>query len=390
MSLRYLFYLMDFKNFLLFALLVFSYPVITNGQETFHNFGNVQVHHNGTIGFYSNMVNDGDFSERKGLVGFYNDAQSAISGAYSPSFYDFEVAVENNLVLDIPITVANSLNFIYGNIITARNNKSVYVQFLKKASYDGAVDLSKVDGQVAMEGQNEFTFPVGNVAKLRPITIKFMDGSFFAKCQYYNEDPKNPVSFYESFDTSKKHVGIGEINSKEFWVLSSTGIIQLTLSWDSESDLSSKISNIENVIVVGWSKEKEQWENLGNSFYDGDPNEGIISSNPFNANNYSVFTVGTSFELSDNLTENYLITPDADGVNDNLIIEITRQSPNNKLMIFNRKGQLVYELSNYQDEFKGLANKGNGNNLLSKGTYFYLLELHDLNTKHQGYFYIHR
>jgi len=360
------------------------------GQGTFHNYGNVQVHKNGNVGFHSDLVNDGVFSESKGLIGFFSEFQSSISGTSSPTFYDLEVAVENNLFIDIPITVCNSLNFIYGSIQTARSDKNIYVQLAKQASYEGAVDMSKIDGHVAIKGQKEFMFPVGYQDKLRPLGIRFVDGVFFAKCEYYAENPNNPLSFYENFDTSKKPITIGEISTNEFWGLGTTGTIQVTLTWEAESNLSSKIDEIENVIVVGWSKEKEQWENLGNAIFEGNLETGTVSSNPFNANNYEVFTIGSSFKLSHNIPANYVITPNSDGINDNLVIKLANQSQKNILKIFDESGKLVYEMSSYKGEFSGTANRGSGAKLLPKGTYFYFLELTDLNMKHSGYLYIQR
>lgn len=382
--------MLHIKYFLFLGVLLFLHPLLSSGQGTFHNFGNVQVHNGGTIGFFSNLVNDGVLTESKGLAGFYNENQSLISGAFSPQFYDLEIAVEQNLFIDIPITVSNSLKFIYGDIKSPRNDKSVYVQLLKNASYEGAVDFSKIDGHAALEGQREFTFPVGYEAQLRPLSIKFIDGVFLSKCEYFAENPNNPISFYKTFDTSKKSIDLGEINAKEFWSLTTSGVIQISLTWDTESDLSSKINDMNKVIVVGWSKGNEQWENLGNTLVEGNPEMGKVSSNPFNANDYDIFTVGTLLELSDSSSENYVITPNSDGVNDTLIFKITRQSPKNKILIFDRAGKLVYEMSNYQDEFTGSANRGSAAKLLPKGTYFYLLELHDLNIKNQGYVYINR
>lgn len=376
-------------KYFLFLSAIFFQPLLISGQETFHNFGNVQIHNEGTIGFYSNLANDGIFGERKGLASFFNENESLISGEVIPQFYNLEIAVENHLYIDVPIMVSNSLRFIYGDIKTAINDKNVYVHLLENASYEGVVDLSKLDGQSAIEGQKEFVFPVGNQTKLRPFGIKFIDGMFFAKCKYYQENPNNPLSLYQSFDTSKKLISIGEINSEEFWSLTTSGIIQTTLSWDTNSDFLSKIDNTENVIVVGWSKVNEQWENLGNAKVEGSTDKGKVTSIPFNANDYEVFTVGTLFELNENLPGNYVLTPNSDGVHDNLVINITKQSPKNKIMIFDRTGKLVYEMSNYQDEFTGSSNRGSGPKFLPKGTYFYLLELDDLNIKHQGYFYIH-
>ena len=382
--------MLHFKYFLFLGVLFFFQPNQTFGQGTFHNFGNVQVHDDGAIGFFSNLVNDGVLTESKGLAGFYNENHSLISGAFSPQFYDLEIAVEQSLFIDIPISISNSLKFIYGDIKSPRNDKSVYVQLLKNATYEGAVDFSKIDGHAALEGQREFTFPVGYEAQLRPLSIKFIDGVFLSKCEYFAENPNNPKSFYKTFDTAKKSIDLGVINSKEFWSLTTSGVIQITLIWDAESHLSSKINEMNKVIVVGWSKGNEQWENLGNAFVEGNPEIGKVSSNPFNANDYDIFTVGTLLESGDSRSENYVITPNSDGVNDNLIIKITRQSPKNKILIFDRAGKLVYERSNYQDEFTGNANRGSAAKLLPKGTYFYLLELHDLHIKNQGYVYINR
>lgn len=378
------------KNLIFLLLYYFLLPMVSSGQGTFHNFGNVQVHNKGTIGFYSNLVNDGAFADSKGLVGFYNENQSFISGVFSPLFHDLEIAVENNLFIEVPITIYSSLNFIYGDIKAKRNDKGVYVQMLKNTSYSGAGHLSKIDGHVAIEGQRDFTFPVGYQAKLRPLSIRFIDGLFFAKCEYFQENPNNPESFYRSFDTSKKVIGIGEINAQEFWSLTTSGIVQITLTWDSESEHSPKIDKIENVTVVGWNKTNEQWEDLGNALTEGSLKKGKISSNPFNANDYDIFTIAALLEISNNMSKNYALTPNSDGVNDNLLIQITKQSPKNRIMIFDRTGKLVYEMSNYQDEFTGNANRGTATKFLPKGTYFYLLELHDLNMKHHGYLYINR
>lgn len=381
---------LNIKYLLFLSVILFLHPFLSSGQGTLHNFGNVQVHNDGAVGFYSDLVNDGTFGESKGSVGFFNENQAFISGAFSPLFYDLEIAVENKLLIDIPITISNSLHFIYGDIKTSRNDKNVYVQLLMNASYQGATNLSKIDGHAAVEGQRNYTFPVGYQSKLRPLDIKFKDDIFLAKCEYYQENPNNPESFYESFDTSKKLINICDINSEEFWSLTTSGIIQITLAWDTESDISFKIDNMENVVVVGWSKNNEQWENLGNAIIEGSPETGKVSSNPFNANDYDIFTLGTLFVLNDNMPGNYVLTPNSDGIHDNLVIKITKQSPKNRILIYDRTGKLVYEMSNYQYEFTGSTNQGSGAKFLPSGTYFYLLELQDLNTKHQGYFYLKR
>lgn len=366
-------------------------PICLSGQGVFHNFGNLQFHENSSVGFHSDLINDGIFDKNKGTVGFYRQESLTLSGAYGPRFYDIELAVENDLLLESSLQVTNSLNFIFGNLRSVRSNKFIYAQFMNEATYNGAANSSKIDGYAAVEGQDEFLFPVGYNHKLRSLGLRFIDGNFLAKCEYFFENPNNPDSFYEFFDILKKDLKVGTINTREFWNLSTSGIIQITLSWDNESILSSFVSKPERVVVVGWSKSSKKWENLGNSRSEGDLNSGWVSSNTFNANDYEIFTTGSSFDIHEEMAGNYVMSPNGDGNNDVLRIDITQKSPNNNLMIFDRTGLKVYEKINYQNEFTGIPNRPaitTADGHLPAGIYFYLLELKDLNLKHQGFFYI--
>ena len=375
---------------LLFLLLLINLSVL--GQQSVYNKGNLQLHNKGTLGFHSGLINDGTFDNNKGIIGFYNDEQLVISGNSSPSFYNLELAVDKDLFIKTSITIVNSLSFIYGNIVSKRNDKNVYVTLLPKAFYEGDGDLTKIDGHAAINGQKEFLFPIGYEDKLRPLQIRYVDGNFFARCEYYHENPSNPESTYEGFDTSKKPVNLGDINTEEFWNLTTSGVIQISLSLDAESGRTKLVEDLAQVTIVGWSKDKNQWEDLGNSGYEGIPKEGFVTSNAFNANNYEIFTTALVYNSNVVLPGNYALSPNGDGINDVLKFSITVKSPNNHLMIFDRTGKLVYEKSDYQDEFSGNANRGRSLNggVLAEGTYFYLLELKELNIKHKGYFYIAR
>ncbi|WP_373075721.1 gliding motility-associated C-terminal domain-containing protein, partial [Zeaxanthinibacter enoshimensis] len=87
------------------------------------------------------------------------------------------------------------------------------------------------------------------------------------------------------------------------------------------------------------------------------------------------------------------LTPNADGKNDRLYIEGITESPNNHIQIFNRHGIMVYSKDNYKDEFEGYSNRDQvvrRNRGLEPGIYFYIIILHDLKVKKQGYMYINR
>jgi gliding motility-associated-like protein len=71
-------------------------------------------------------------------------------------------------------------------------------------------------------------------------------------------------------------------------------------------------------------------------------------------------------------------SPDGDGVNDGFVIKGIENYPQNKLEIFNRWGNKVYEQSPYDNSWSG-GTKNNtglviGEGTLPNGTYFYVLD----------------
>ncbi len=66
------------------------------------------------------------------------------------------------------------------------------------------------------------------------------------------------------------------------------------------------------------------------------------------------------------------LSPNGDGINDVFQIDGIEDYPNNKVQIFNRWGNMVFEQPGYKNEWSG--NWGRENSLLPDGTYFYLFE----------------
>ncbi len=360
-------------------------------QSVVRNVGNLKLHQKGSLGFHTDLINDGSFDRNLGLIGFYKDDDGLlISGAFSPTFHNFEVAVEDDLYLEVPVNIESSLHFIYGNIISKRNSKSIYSKFKEQSYYDGESNRTKIDGYVAVEGQKSFLFPVGQGEVLKPLHIKFIDETFLARCGYFMENPDYPRSLASEMDISKRDPSLAAISNREFWHLSTSGRIQLTLNWDSESNISASAVDVSSIVVSGWSKHEKIWVNLGNASFEGDLDRGRVTSNIFNANDFEYFSYGFLFNSKSNEPGNYAISPNGDGINDYFSLVIIDQSPNNDLKVYNRAGLLVFEKSNYKDEFRGIGNRNifKTNNYLPDGVYFYLLELKDINKKYQGYFYL--
>ncbi|MFN3916404.1 MAG: choice-of-anchor L domain-containing protein [Flavobacteriales bacterium] len=67
-----------------------------------------------------------------------------------------------------------------------------------------------------------------------------------------------------------------------------------------------------------------------------------------------------------------IFTPNGDGSNDMFVIDNLGFYPNTTLMVYNRWGDLVYESSNYQNNWNGTHYKSGAK--LSDGTYFYIID----------------
>ena len=69
------------------------------------------------------------------------------------------------------------------------------------------------------------------------------------------------------------------------------------------------------------------------------------------------------------------VSPNGDGINDFLQIDNISQYPDNKLMIMNRNGQLVFETKGYDNSSKVFDGHSNKNDQMQlPGTYFYQLD----------------
>lgn len=383
---------MKFKSFYI----AFYLCSLSFAQEAVHNYGSMQIHGTGAVGFHTNLINDGNFDQNSGLVGFYGYERSlTVSGALSPVFYDAEIAVDDGLVLNTGIGIVNNGNLISGDVITPRNNTSVFPNFLDNAFYVGENDVSMVDGYAAITNKSTFTFPVGDDERLRPLTIISVAINPLAKCAYFYESPNTPSTFAKSYQTTTTATEFLSISEKEFWHLEGDMPTAVTLTWDNWSDINAFATYISDIKVVGWHKKRKEWVNLGNTDVQGETSFGAVTSEEFVPNEYEIITLGGNNDKLEEFTtielDNYFMTPNGDGKNDFLVLEGIENSPNNTMQVFDRYGVLVYSKKNYQNEFNGISNRSsvvNRGSGLASGIYFYIITMNDLKQKHQGYLYL--
>ena len=86
-------------------------------------------------------------------------------------------------------------------------------------------------------------------------------------------------------------------------------------------------------------------------------------------------------------------TPDGDGVNDNFVITGIEQFPTNELIIYNRWGNIVYQATDYQNNWDGISisNFNFAGESLPSGTYYYLFDTKTEEYKTlKGFIYLQR
>ncbi len=82
-----------------------------------------------------------------------------------------------------------------------------------------------------------------------------------------------------------------------------------------------------------------------------------------------------------------VITPDGNGLNDQLYIEEIERYPGNELVIINRWGQEVFRKKGYRNDWEGTNETGG---VLPAGTYFYIIKFDSVKTILKGSFEIIR
>lgn len=377
----------------------FLVAMVVQGQTALWNYGNMEIHDQGQLGFHTNFINNVPFTTTTGLVGFYGVNTITVAGSSVPLLYDIEIANDAGVLLSLGIDNTNNTNFIIGDFQTIKTQSTAYLNFLSNASYVGSSNFSKVDGYVAITNQQNFIFPVGYSDELRPLILNSSEVNALAKCAYFRENPDSPVSFSSVYSTSAKPPEIKAISTREFWKLESNIDATISISWTEQSNMDLLTEDVNDIIPVGWNKSIRQWISLEATSVVGDLTQGFVESASFNPDRYEIITLGTKENREalsiDVLTlDNFLITPNGDGNNDTLVIPELEQSPNNTIQIYDRYGLKVFEAVNYTNNFNGYSNQNNI--LLDKekglpvGVYFYIISMEDIQMDFQGFMYLAR
>lgn len=373
---------------LLFISLLYSATV--SYSQSFYNKGGIVSIQSGTIfTTKDSLVNTGTLTNNGNMVmggvwfnqGTYNPGNGEItfnSAAGSPSqiinhnnqtFRKLTISGGGNKVMLADMTIDGEL-ILESGIITGENNAKL--KFSSTATITGAGNNAHVQAPVVQSGSGQKLFPLGNGSTYLPVTLNNVSN---ATIELEMKE--------ENFDAST-NFEIKEIFANRYWVITEvTGTSENSEITLPVFELPSQ-ADTEKIIVVQADNATAEFSSAGRKAFTGTTTNGTITT-PAVAGGNRVFALGIASDLAGEVLVYNAISANNDGLNDYLEIANITNFPNNKLLIFSRWGDVVFELAGYNNTdkvFKGLNNSGS---LLPKGTYFYKLELGDGSKPLSGY-----
>ncbi len=368
----------------------------------FSNTENGKVVNDGTVLFFQNFNNDGQFSFSKqgknaksSTVVFRRHNQDegiqVISGNAITEFFDLELSSKTPVVafdLKNNMDVYGTLNFDEGILKIDESinpiHKSSYgmLTFQQGAQASNTSDRSHAEGKVEKIGKEYFEYPIGDETYFRAASIGAPQDILDAVVAEYKL--KDTPFFAER---ENKTGVVKEVNTNEYWKLEGNlkqdETVILSLTWDERTTLPAMMTNPESDLhIIRWDEKQQLWVDEGGVV---DMSTRTVTT-PTKIKDFGYFTLGTVKEdliLDGDVVIYNLVTPDGDGKNDYFIIDNIAKYPNNRVEIYNRWGVKVFETTNYDALGDGSTNVFRGysegkitvdrKKKLPSGTYYYIL-----------------
>lgn len=323
---------------------------------------NGTVTNNGALMVGGTWMNNGIYNEADGEV-IFSSSEPQIINHNSQSFTKLKIVGGGIKTFEADLTIKEELVLTNG-ILQSANDAQLKIDH--QATVSGGSSQSYIEGTIVHRGIGSKYFPLGTDNAFLPVELMNVIG----------EDPEIAFSVVVpnpniSFDGS-----LNDVSPNQYWqmeVLSGNfGGSLINLAINDEGFL----PDIVNATVAHAPDLNTPFTSLGQSTVTGSLFEGrvlsdIVGSGP-------IFTVGFAPAVPANASINVItaLSPNGDGLHDFLKIINIAAFPNNRLTIFDRWGNRVFEVRGYDNVnnvFEGFANT-NGQKELIDGTYFYVLD----------------
>jgi gliding motility-associated-like protein len=326
---------------------------------------------NGEVVIYGAWINTGTYDPGIGQVNFDSDLDQVINhNAQSIEHLVIGGGGQKEFLADIFVQSALTLT---DGILVSRNGARIVMD--NTVTVTGGSDASHINGPVERKGTGDWLFPVGNGAKYLPVVIPGIS----------NAASFGILTLHElgSGETLNGEIDLERLSTVRYWELVTGGppLNQsvITLPVVDEGDLG---PGTDNIIVAAAADPAGPYASLSTTGFSGDLSSGTVSSEGHPTFKY--YTVARLLTERDIEVFNAVSTG-SDGKNDFLTIRNIEFYPSNRVTIHNRWGDLVFDMTGYDNNnniFTGMSKNGNK---LPNGTYFYTIDLGDGSGKKTGY-----
>jgi hypothetical protein len=272
-----------------------------NGTVTFGNNCNFTFYSNSTfnqsfttgsscsIKFSSNLTANLGFNANSSTIILSNYGSQTVSLPAGQSLYslvvDSPATPAGTATLNSNLTVNNALTLTNGYLKTSATNTLILPS---GAIVTGASNSSHIVGPVQKVGNTAFTFPTGDGATYRPISISAPASATTAFTATYFKS--NPALAYPG---ASKAGTLDRISAVEYWTLDrnvdsggTNSAVAVTLSWNSTS----QVGNLASLRVSRYNA--GTWLDHGSASTTGTTASGTITTSSLNS--FSPFTLASS------------------------------------------------------------------------------------------------
>jgi gliding motility-associated-like protein len=331
---------------------------------------------NGDLRISGAWINNGTYDAGTGVINFNSDLVQTINHN-DQSFERLVISGTGEKQFLANITIESELDLQASNLKSVNGAKIILND---GASVLGGSDQSHVVGPVEVQGTGDWIFPIGNGTTYLPVEISNVTAT--------NTSATLTLHELNSGEVLTGEVDIAKLSSKRYWELVLGGgnlnSSTVTLPLNDEADLT---TNLDLMIVSESSVALGPYSSLGKSLLTGDLNAGSVTSELPPSVSF-LTAAALSGERDIEVYNGVSVTQD--GNNDWMKIRNIELYPENNVSIYNRWGDRVFDMNNYDNNQRNFRGESNvkGNNKLPAGTYFYSIDLGNGTPKATGYLQI--
>jgi gliding motility-associated-like protein len=330
--------------------------------------GNVEnsgtITNNGHLKVSGQWVNSGVYSIGSGELTFNSSSLSVPQVIHhnGQAIQKLTIAGGSKKTILSDMVIGSEINFQDGVVETSGDTK---IFFGPGVSISGGSDASHIHGPVYQRGSGTKLFPIGNGLTYLPVELLEVE----------DENALVGVRAFEFANLSlTKPPSLSAISNNRYWHLDVTSgsVENSRIVLPVRGELLPEDSK--SIVVAQASSLTGLFTSIGQSFFEGEVSNGRVASGkkitmPFVA----LATVADDAYL----VVHNAVSPNGDQLNDVLTIANIEMYPENKVTLFSRWGDKIFEMDNYDNHSRVFGGRSNlhGEKQVVSGNYFYVIEI---------------